>query len=141
MSLPKNPQVFAEFLTLINECYQLDDTQLSEIKNTYQNNDYDDGFGLFRLLEQNFDCHFDDWKFYSEDLCAYISERINQEFYIDDEEVLGNIEVIINRLESESEYSLLGLESGSDDINIWLIKKSDKPRLLTLANELGLMAY
>lgn len=140
MSTPKNPQKFADFLTLLNKCYQLDNNQLNDIKNVYQNKDYDD-FGLFELLEQNFDYYFDDWRFYCEDLCAYISECINQEFYIDDEEVLGDIEVVVNRLEAESEYSLLGLESGSDDINIWLIKKSDKVKLLELADDLGLMAY
>lgn len=141
MSLPKNPQKFAQFLKLLNHCYQLSDEQLNEIQQTYQENEYDEFYHLFNLLAENFDYHNDDWRFYSEDLCDYISKRINQEFFVDDEEVLGDINVIINHLESQTEYSLFGLESGGDDINIWVVKKSDRPTLLELAKSLGLEVY
>lgn len=141
MSLPKNPQAFAEFLKLLNHCYQLSDEQLNEIQDTYQENEYEEFYHLFKLLEKNFDYHNDDWRFYSEDLCDYIGKRINQEFFVDDEDVLGDIEVVIANLESETDYSLLGLESGGDDINIWVVKKSDRPKLLELAETLGLLAY
>lgn len=119
----------------------MSDEKLNDIQATYQENEYDEFYHLFNLLEKNFDNHFDDWRFYSEDLCDYISKRINQEFFVDDEEVLGDINVIINHLENQTEYSLLGLESGSDNINIWLVKKSDRQTLLELAKNLGLLAY
>lgn len=141
MSLPKNPQKFAQFLKLLNHCYQLSDEQLNEIQQTYQENEYDEFYHLFNLLAENFDYHNDDWRFYSEDLCDYIGKRINQAFFVDDEEVLGDINVIINHLENQTEYSLFGLESGGDDINIWLVKKSDRPTLLELAKSLGLEVY
>lgn len=141
MSLPKNPQAFAEFLKLLNHCYQLSDEKLNEIQQTYQENEYDEFYHLFNLLAENFDYHSDDWRFYSEDLCDYIGKRINQAFFVDDEEVLGDINVIINHLENQTEYSLFGLESGGDDINIWLVKKSDRPTLLELAKSLGLEVY
>lgn len=141
MSLPKKPQAFAEFLKLLNHCYQLSDEQLNDIQHTYEENEYDEFYDLFNLLEENFDNHFDDWKFYCEDLCDYIGKYINQEFFVDDEKVLGDINVVINHLENQTEYSLFGLESGGDDINIWVVKKSDRPMLLELAKNLGLLAY
>ncbi|MBE9579012.1 MULTISPECIES: hypothetical protein [Moraxella] len=141
MSLPKNPEKFTEFLKLLNYCYQLSDEKLNDIQNTYAENEYDEFYELFELIEGSFDNHWDDWRFYSEDLCDYIGKRINQQFFIDDEEVQGDINVVINHLENQTEYSLLGLESGSDDINIWVVKKSDRPTLLELAKSLGLMAY
>lgn len=141
MSLPKHPEKFAKFLKLLNHCYQLSDEQLTEIQNAYQENEYKEFYHLFRLLAENFDYHNDDWRFYSEDLCDYIGKRINQAFFVDDEEVLGDINVIINHLENQTEYSLLGLESGGDNINIWVVKKSDRPTLLALAKNLGLEGY
>lgn len=141
MSLPKKPQAFAEFLKLLNHCYQLSDEQLNDIQHTYEENEYDKFYHLFNLLAEKFDYYFDDSNFSSEDLCGYISKHINQEFFVRDEDVLADIEVVITCLESETEYSLFGLDIGNYCLNIWVIKKSDRPTLLELAKNLGLLAY
>lgn len=147
MSLPKHPEKFAQFLKLLNHCYQLSDEKLTEIQTTYQENEYDEFYHLFELLTENFDYYNDDWKFATADLSGYISERIHQEFSIDIDEdseygelFSADLEAVIDQLENESEYSLLPIASGDDTIDVWVVQKSDKPKLIELADELGLIA-
>lgn len=141
MSLPNDPQKFAEFLKLLNVCYQLSDEKLNGIQTTYDKYEYKYFSEMFGLLTDNFDHYNDDWKFFTEDLSHHISKRIHQRFSIKGEELSDNIGTVIEQLENETEYSLLGLGSGWDMIDVWVIKQSDKPKLLELAKELGFAKY
>lgn len=96
----------------------------------------DEGYLLFLLLAYSMDCYIDDWKFYCDELCDYISNYAGQRFYIDKNEVLGDIQVVIDRLEQQTDFSLLSLSGNDDSYYIWLIKKAHKRRIGQLFEQL-----
>ena len=152
-----NLTIFKEFLGLINRVYQLDSDVLMRAQVMYQAIYQDtaqfkqllgdDGqtadvsqkpFCLFLIFEKLFPCYFDDWKFYCEDLSQYISQYTQATFIITDEEYAGEMDNIIDKLEKQTPFSLLHIWSGGDDVHFYLIHKTDKPKLLKLAQELDI---
>lgn len=152
-----NLTIFKEFLGLINRVYQLDSDVLMRAQVMYQAIYQDtaqfkqllgdDGqtadvsqkpFCLFLIFEKLFPCYFDDWKFYCEDLSQYISQYTQATFIITDEEYAGEMDNILDKLEKQIPFSLLHIWSGGDDVHFYLIHKTDKPKLLKLAQELDI---
>ncbi|MGP1605577.1 MAG: hypothetical protein D8B60_04260 [Moraxella sp.] len=152
-----NLTIFKEFLGLINRVYQLDSDVLMRAQVMYQAIYQDtaqfkqllgdDGqtadvsqkpFCLFLIFEKLFPCYFDDWKFYCEDLSQYISQYTQAPFIITDEEYAGEMDNILDKLEKQTSFSLLHIWSGGDDVHFYLIHKTDKPKLLKLAQELDI---
>jgi|GEM_PF-7064432 hypothetical protein len=152
-----NLTIFKEFLGLINRVYQLDSDVLMRAQVMYQAIYQDtarfkqllgdDGqtadvsqkpFCLFLIFEKLFPCYLDDWKFYCEDLSQYISQYTQAPFVITDEEYAGEMDNIIDKLEKQTPFSLLHIWSGGDDVHFYLIHKTDKPKLLKLAQELDI---
>ncbi len=152
-----NLTIFKEFLGLINRVYQLDSDVLIRAQVMYQAiyQDIaqfkqllgDDGqtadvsqkpFCLFLIFEKLFPYYFDDWKFYCEDLSQYISQYTQAPFIITDEEYAGEMDNILDKLEKQTPFSLLHIWSGGDDVHFYLIHKTDKPKLLKLAQELDI---
>lgn len=152
-----NLTIFKEFLGLINRVYQLDSDVLMRAQVMYQAIYQDtaqfkqllgdDGqtadvsqkpFCLFLIFEKLFPCYFDDWKFYCEDLSQYISQYTQATFIITDEEYAGEMDNILDKLEKQTPFSLLHIWSGGDDVHFYLIHKTDKPKLLKLAQELDI---
>ncbi len=152
-----NLTIFKEFLGLINRVYQLDSDVLMRAQVMYQAIYQDtaqfkqllgdDGqtadvsqkpFCLFLIFEKLFPCYFDDWKFYCEDLSQYISQYTQAPFIITDEEYAGEMDNILDKLEKQTPFSLLHIWSGGDDVHFYLIHKTDKPKLLKLAQELDI---
>ncbi len=152
-----NLTIFKEFLGLINRVYQLDGDVLMRAQVMYQAIYQDtarfkqllgdDGqtadvsqkpFCLFLIFEKLFPCYFDDWKFYCEDLSQYISQYTQAPFIITDEEYAGEMDNMLDKLEKQTPFSLLHIWSGGDDVHFYLIHKTDKPKLLKLAQELDI---
>ena len=152
-----NLTIFKEFLGLINRVYQLESDVLMRAQVMYQAIYQDtaqfkqllgdDGqtadvsqkpFCLFLIFEKLFPCYFDDWKFYCEDLSQYISQYTQATFIITDEEYAGEMDNILDKLEKQTPFSLLHIWSGGDDVHFYLIHKTDKPKLLKLAQELDI---
>lgn len=152
-----NLTIFKEFLGLINRVYQLDSDVLMCAQVMYQaiyqdtaqfkqllGDDGQTGdvsqkpFCLFLIFEKLFPCYLDDWKFYCEDLSQYISQYTQAPFIITDEEYAGEMDNILDKLEKQTPFSLLHIWSGGDDVHFYLIHKTDKPKLLKLAQELDI---
>lgn len=78
----------------------------------------------------------DDWKIDHEELSAYISEEIGQDFNITYEETGQRPEVIARKLEKESDFTLLNIDTQMDSYSFFLCEKSDKDKILELARKL-----
>ncbi len=92
----------------------------------------------------------DDWKMDYESLSQYISENIDQAFKVtfaecktafdESEGKVMPTDVVRQKIEQQSNFTLLELKNGNDDVNFAIVKKADKPKILTLADELGFIA-
>lgn len=91
-------------------------------------------YSLVRKLK----VHRDDWKFDAEWLSEFISENIGQPFKITFEECLADGAKVSEKLENQTDYALLDLASGNDDCHFIIVRKSDKDRILYLADRLNL---
>ncbi|WBX95848.1 hypothetical protein [Chryseobacterium gambrini] len=109
---------------LIKEDYADEDTEIDE-KDFY-----------YQLLKEFLLTYDDDWKMDHEALSEYISEEIGQDFKITYEETLQKPEVVAQKLEKESEYTLLNVDSQMDSYSFFLCKKGEKTKILNLAKKL-----
>ncbi len=130
--IKENPKKFVEKLTQ-NSDYPENDMQFWE--------NYGVGHLYYLSLNQidSIDFYTDDWKFDPEALSDFISENIGKKFSISFEESEGSVSQVAEKLERKTDFSLINLESGGDDVTILLIKKADKNRLLELADSLGII--
>lgn len=102
------------------------------------------------LLREFVYIYNDDWKMDYESLSEYIAEGIDQEFEVTFEQCKtafdesdGEVEpadVIRQKIEQQSDFTLLQLISGNDDVNFAIVQKADKAKILTLTDELGFIA-
>ena len=65
--------------------------------------------------------------------------KIGQPFKMTFKEVGNDWEIVRDKLENLTDYTLLDLTSGNDDCNFIIAKKQDKQRIYTLAEQLGLL--
>lgn len=157
-SLMGDKQAFGQFL---EDVYGDSKEEVEEWINSFDDSEYEDEEEAEysrRLLLSNSIClllrefvylYNDDWKMDYEGLSEYISEGIDQEFEITFEECKAAFDesngevmptdVLRQRIEQQSDFTLLELISGNDDVNFALVQKADKPQILVLADELGFM--
>lgn len=93
---------------------------------------------IYLFFSERLNGYFDDWKFDIEQLSKYITCEIQHPFLLNDDDCFQGIEHINRKLEQESEYSLLNLNSGGDDIYFILIKTVDKAEILNVAQRLNI---
>lgn len=121
--IKNNPQKYLDLL--IDEGYADEETEIDE-KDFYQH------------LLSDFLCAYDtDWKMDHEDLSEFISEEIKQDFKITYEETLQKPSVINEKIEKESDYTLLNIDTQMDSYSFFICKKQEKEKILDLAKKLG----
>lgn len=120
--IKNKPQKYLDLL--IDEGYADEETEIDE-KDFYQ-----------KLLSE-FLCAIDtDWKMDHEDLSEFISEEIKQDFKITYEETLQKPSVIVEKIEKESDYTMLNIDTQMDSYSFFICKKSEKDKILELARKL-----
>jgi len=88
-------------------------------------------------LISEFFCAYDtDWKMDHEELSEFISEEIGQDFKIIYEETLQKPEVIARKIEQESDFTLLNINTQMDSYSFFLCKKTEKDKILDFARQL-----
>lgn len=154
-SLTHDRKLFGEFL--LKECDCDEEGLVSLLKADFK---YDDlalnGWVISYLFDNLLEYYRDDYKVDYDYLSEYISKQIGQAFCVSYEkynqihrqnkqfdrfgdDFITEFAYICHQLESESEFTLLHVFSGDDDVNYFVVNKADKPRLLALADELGLV--
>lgn len=73
-----------------------------------------------------------DWKVDYDDLSGLISEKIQREFVIKDKEMWQ----IVEKLEIESEFTMLNVDTQMDSYSLFICKKSEKGKILEIARKL-----
>ncbi|AWL78614.1 hypothetical protein DKB58_06480 [Capnocytophaga canimorsus] len=157
-------EAFDELVKLLNHDDYLSQEDITELKTDWQNihqnreafaqrlidegiwfeedleyvDTYETDYLMYWAFVEKFNVYRDDWKFDPEALGDFISENIGQKFEITFEECGNDSRIVSDKLEQESDYTLLDLTSGNDDCNFIIAKKQDKQRIYTLADQLGL---
>ena len=109
---------------LIKEDYADEETEIDE-KNFYQH------------LLSKFLCAFDtDWKIDHEELSEFITKEIGQDFKITYEETLQNPDIIARKIEAESDFTLLNIDTQMDSYSFFICRKNEKDEILDLARKL-----
>lgn len=93
---------------------------------------------IYLFFNERLNGYVDDWKFDIEQLSEYITCEIQHPFLLNNDDYFQGMEHINRKLEQESEYSLLNLNSGGDDIYFILIKTVDKAEILNVAQRLNI---
>ncbi|WP_446430582.1 DUF6630 family protein [Riemerella anatipestifer] len=73
-----------------------------------------------------------DWKVDYDDLSEFISEKIQQEFVVKDKEMWQ----IVEKMEKESDFTMLNIDTQVDSYSLFICKKSEKERILEIARKL-----
>lgn len=120
--IQKNPEEYKEIL--VDEGY-LDEDAETDIHYFTQ------------YLLSDFLCAYDtDWKIDHEELSEFISEEIKQDFKITYEETLQKVQVIVEKIEKESDFTMLNIDTQMDSYSFFICKKSEKDKILELARKL-----
>lgn len=154
-SLIGDREIFAQFL--VEEC-DCDENALNRLfKANFDDDDLAlNGWVVSYLFDNLLAYYRDDYKIDYDYLSEYISEQIGQDFQVSYEEYskthrqshqfdrlsddfITDFKYICHKLENESEFTLLHIFSGDDDVNYFVVDKTNKPKLLALADELGLV--
>lgn len=121
--IKNHPQKYLDLL--IKDGYADEETEIDE-KDFYQ-----------KLLSE-FLCTFDtDWKIDHEELSEFISEEIGQDFKITYEETLQKPSVIVDKIEKESNYTMLNIDTQMDSYSFFICKKEEKSKIKELARKLN----
>lgn len=157
-------EAFDELVRVLNYNNYLTDSDISELKTDWKNinynrlafakrlidqgvwheedleylDDYQKDYLLYWAFTEKFRVFKDDWKFGVKELCQFISEEIGKPFKMNFKEVGNDWELVREKLELHTEYTLFDLASGNDDCNFIVVKKEDKYAIYTLAEILGL---
>lgn len=154
-SLIGDRKQFGDFL--VKEC-DYDEKELTYLFKADFNDDYLalNGWVVSYLFDNLLEYYHDDYKMDYDYLSEYVSEQIGQVFQVSYQEYnqihrqnkqfdrlsddfITDFNYICHKLENESEFTLLHVFSGDDDVNYFVVDKTDKPKLLALADELGLV--
>lgn len=92
----------------------------------------------YQLLAHFIDNHADDWKFDIDRLSDFISNKIGTSFNINDDDYKKGIEHINQNLEAQSDYSILNIVSGGDNVNFIVVRTEDKSDILELSKRLNI---
>ncbi|MDO5105508.1 hypothetical protein [Capnocytophaga sp.] len=157
-------EAFDELVCVLNYNNYLTNSDISELKTDWKNinhnrrafadrlidegiwyeedleylDDYQKDYLLYWAFTEKFRVFKDDWKFDVKELCRFISEEIGEPFKITFKEVGNDWELVRQKLELHTEYTLLDLASGNDDCNFIVAQKDEKYVIYALAEQLGL---
>lgn len=158
-------EMFDELVRLLNYDNYLNEKEVAELKTDWKNinhnrrafieklvdesifwqeedleylDDYQKDYLLYWAFTEKFDVFKDDWKFGVKELCQFISKKIGEPFKMTFKEVGNDWELVREKLEIHTEYTLLDLASGNDDCNFIVARKDDKYAIYTLAEQVGL---
>ena len=72
-----------------------------------------------------------------EELSEFISEEIGQDFKITYEETKQKPSVIVEKIEKESDFTMLNIDTQMDSYSFFICKKSEKEKILELSRKLS----
>ena len=104
----------------------------------YENEDFDEEYAKLELIRSYLHCYQDDWKIDYDSLNHFLSESLEQTFEITFEEAKHDFARIKAKVEGESDYTLLYVDSGSDNFYCLVCPKSAAPRIIEIADILNL---
>lgn len=121
--IQKNPEEYKEII--VDEGYFDEDAEI-------------DTHHFTKYLLSEFLCAFDtDWKMDHEELSEFISEEIGQDFKITYEETKQKPSVIVEKIEKESDFTMLNIDTQMDSYSFFICKKSEKEKILELSRKLS----
>ena len=121
--IKNKPQKYLDLL--IDEGYADEDTEI------------DEGDFYQKLLSAFLYAHDTDWKMDHEELSEFISEEINQDFSITYEETLQKPNIIVEKIEKESDFTMLNIDTQMDSYSFFICRKDEKAKILDLARKLN----
>lgn len=104
----------------------------------YEDEDFDEEYAKLELIRSYLHCYQDDWKIDYDSLNHFLSESLEQTFEITFEEVHHDFARIKAKVEGESDYTLLYVDTGSDNFYCLVCPKSAAPRIIEIADILNL---
>ena len=104
----------------------------------YEDEDFDEEYAKLELIRSYLHCYQDDWKIDYDSLNHFLSEALEQTFEITFEEAQHEFARIKNKVETESDYTLLYVDTGSDNFYCLVCPKSAETRIIEIADILNL---
>ena len=104
----------------------------------YEDEDFDEEYAKLELIRSYLHCYQDDWKIDYDSLNHFLSEALEQTFEITFEEAQHEFARIKNKVETESDYTLLYVDTGCDNFYCLVCPKSAAPRIIEIADILNL---
>ncbi|MBF1216637.1 MAG: hypothetical protein HXM23_06815, partial [Haemophilus parainfluenzae] len=104
----------------------------------YENEDFDEEYAKLELIRSYLHCYQDDWKIDYDSLNHFLSESLEQTFEITFEEAKHEFARIKAKVEAKSDYTLLYVDTGSDNFYCLVCPKSAAPRIIEIADILNL---
>ena len=104
----------------------------------YEDENFDEEYAKLELIRSYLHCYQDDWKIDYDSLNHFISEALEQTFEITFEEAQHEFARIKNKVETESDYTLLYVDTGSDNFYCLVCPKSAETRIIEIADILNL---
>ena len=104
----------------------------------YEDEDFDEEYAKLELIRSYLHCYQDDWKIDYDSLNHFLSESLKQTFEITFEEAQHEFARIKNKVETESDYTLLYVDTGSDNFYCLVCPKSAETRIIEIADILNL---
>ena len=104
----------------------------------YEDEDLDEEYAKLELIRSYLHCYQDDWKIDYDSLNHFLSESLKQTFEITFEEAQHEFARIKNKVETESDYTLLYVDTGCDNFYCLVCPKSAETRIIEIADILNL---
>ena len=104
----------------------------------YEDEDFDEEYAKLELIRSYLHCYQDDWKIDYDSLNHFLSEALEQTFEITFEEAQHEFARIKNKVETESDYTLLYVDTGCDNFYCLVCPKSAETRIIEIADILNL---
>ena len=103
----------------------------------YEDEDFDEEYAKLELIRSYLHCYQDDWKIDYDSLNHFLSESLKQTFEITFEEAQHEFARIKNKVETESDYTLLYVDTGCDNFYCLVCPKSAETRIIEIADILN----
>ena len=104
----------------------------------YEDEDFDEEYAKLELIRSYLHCYQDDWKIDYDSLNHFLSETLEQTFEITFKEAQHEFARIKNKVETESDYTLLYVDTGSDNFYCLVCPKSAETRIIEITDILNL---
>ena len=104
----------------------------------YEDEDFDEEYAKLELIRSYLHCYQDDWKIDYDSLNHFLSETLEKTFEITFKEAQHEFARIKNKVETESDYTLLYVDTGCDNFYCLVCPKSAETRIIEIADILNL---